>query len=64
MAKPQEKKIKVIQIRSTIGCSERVKRTMAALGLRKINQVVLHQDCPSLQGMLGKVHHLVNTTSD
>ena len=35
------------------------KRTLVALGLRKISQVVEHEDNPTLRGMIKKVHHLV-----
>ena len=35
------------------------KRTLAALGLRKISQVVEREDSPTLRGMIRKVHHLV-----
>lgn len=62
MANPQIKKVKLTQTRSTIGHAERVKRTMAALGLRKMNQSVVHNDSPVLKGMLRKVHHLVDYT--
>ena len=36
------------------------KRTLVALGLRKISQVVEIEDTPSMRGMLRKVHHLVS----
>ena len=35
------------------------KRTLQALGLRKISQVVEVEDTPSIRGMIRKVHHLV-----
>lgn len=51
--------IKVKQIRSRIGAPLDQKRTLLALGLHKIRQVVEVEDCPSIRGMVRKVHHLV-----
>lgn len=53
-------KIRVKQVRSKINCPENQKRTLAALGLRKIGQVVEHDDTPTIQGMVNKVKHLVS----
>ncbi len=52
-------KIKVKQIKSRIGSSERQKRTLDALGLHKMQQVVEHEDTPNILGMIDKVKHLV-----
>ena len=51
--------IKIQQIKSKIGAPVDQKRPLQALGLRKISQVVEHEDTPSLRGMIRKVHHLV-----
>lgn len=51
--------IKVTLTRSTIGCIDSVKETVAALGLKKIRQYKIHKDIPSIQGMIKKVAHLV-----
>lgn len=51
--------IKIKQIKSKIGYPADQKRTLKALGLRKISQVVEKEDCPSIRGMIQKVHHLV-----
>ena len=51
--------IKIKQIRSKIGYPIDQKRTLEALGLHKISQVVEREDTPSLRGMIRKVHHLV-----
>ena len=45
--------------RSTIGYSRDQRRTVAGLGLRKINQTVEHEDTPSVRGAVHKVRHLV-----
>ena len=53
-------KIKVTQIRSKIGRPERQKRTLEALGLKKMNQVVEHDATPAILGMVHKIKHLVS----
>ena len=52
-------KIKITQIKSVIDRSERQKRTIKALGLRKINHSVEVEATPSIIGMVRKVNHLV-----
>ena len=52
-------KIKIKQIKSRIGRSKDQKRTLDALGLRKINNVVEHNSTPQIMGMINKVEHLV-----
>jgi len=52
-------KIKVTQIKSVIDRSERQKRTMQALGLKKVNQVVEHEVNAQIIGMVEKVSHLI-----
>ena len=51
--------IKVKQIKSKIGYPIDQKRTLQALGLHKISQVVEVEDNPSVRGMIANVHHLV-----
>lgn len=51
--------IKVKQIKSRINAPIDQKRTLLALGLRKISHVVEVEDTPSVRGMIRKVHHLV-----
>ena len=53
-------KLKVTLVRSTIGCLQKQKDTIAALGLRKIRSEVVHEDNPVIRGMIFKVKHLVN----
>ena len=52
-------KIKIKQVRSRIGRPKDQKRTLDALGLRKINNVVEHNSTPQIMGMINKVEHLV-----
>lgn len=52
-------KIKITQIRSKNGRPERQKRTLEALGIRKMNHSVEHEATPQILGMVEKVKHLV-----
>ncbi|PCE64512.1 50S ribosomal protein L30 [Sediminicola luteus] len=54
-------KIKVTQVKSAIKRTERQKRTLEALGLKRIGQVVEHEDTANILGMIDKVKHLVST---
>jgi large subunit ribosomal protein L30 len=56
-------KIKITQIKSVIDRSERQKKTMQALGLKKINQAVEVEATPAIIGMVRKVNHLVAVES-
>ena len=52
-------KVRITQVRSQIGQSERHRGTLRALGLGRIGKTVEHDDGPVLTGMLRKVRHLV-----
>jgi large subunit ribosomal protein L30 len=52
-------KIKVKQVKSAIKRPERQKRTLQALGLKKLNRVVEHEATPQILGMIAKVNHLI-----
>ena len=51
--------IKIKQVRSRIGAPKDQKRTLDALGLRKLNRMVEKEDTPTIRGMVNKVNHLV-----
>lgn len=53
------KKLRVTQIKSTIDRHKKQKRTMVALGIRKMHQTVEHNDTPQIRGMIRSVGHLV-----
>lgn len=53
-------KIKVTKVRSAINRPQDQKRTLEALGLRKMNQVVEHDATPTILGMVNKVKHLIS----
>ncbi len=52
--------LKVTQTRSTIGSLGKHKKTIKALGLKRIRHSRTHEDTPQIQGMLHKVRHLVH----
>ena len=52
--------IKVTQVKSAIKRTANQKRTLEALGLKKLNQVVEHNNTPNILGMVNKVQHLVS----
>ena len=52
-------KVKLTQVRSVIHRTQRQKDTMFALGLRKMNQSVVKEINPQVQGMINKVKHLI-----
>ena len=53
-------KILVKQVRSKINCPLDQKRTLIALGIRRMGQVVEHDANPAVLGMVNKVKHLVS----
>lgn len=52
-------KIRITQVKSKNGKPERQKRTLEALGIRKLNHSVVHEVTPQILGMVTKVNHLV-----
>jgi len=59
MARKKQPKLQIKLVRSPIGYSKRQKATLKAMGLRKMNQVVVHKDNEAMRGMIDKVSHLV-----
>lgn len=59
MAEQKTKTVRVTLVKSAIGYSERHKKTVRALGLKRLHQTVEHADSPTLRGMLMLVNHLV-----
>ncbi|MEX1037624.1 MAG: 50S ribosomal protein L30 [Acidimicrobiia bacterium] len=60
MTKAKAKTVTVTLKRSLIGQKPKTRATVESLGLRKISQSAVHNDNPSLRGMLDKVRHLVD----
>ncbi|MBN1285121.1 MAG: 50S ribosomal protein L30 [Anaerolineae bacterium] len=55
----EKKRLRITLTKSPIGYSKKHKGTISALGLKRINQTVEHDDTPTVRGMLLKVNHLV-----
>jgi large subunit ribosomal protein L30 len=51
--------LKVTQVRSVVGSKQGHKRTVRALGLKRIRDSRVHGDTPQIRGMVHKVQHLV-----
>jgi large subunit ribosomal protein L30 len=54
------KKLEIKQIRSGIGRPEPHRRTLEALGIKRHQQSVIHNDSPAIRGMIQKISHLVS----
>jgi large subunit ribosomal protein L30 len=57
-------KVRITQIRSQIGQSQKHRGTLRALGLGKIGRTAEHDEGPVLAGMLRKVRHLVKVENE
>ncbi len=54
-----DKRIRITYSKSAIGYNKEQKRTIAALGLRKLGQTIEQPDSPAIRGMIARVAHLV-----
>ena len=57
--KTGDKTVRVTLVRSPIGYTKDQKKTVLALGLRRMHQTVEHQDNPAVRGMIRKIIHLL-----
>lgn len=57
-------KLRITWVKSSIGYGEDQKRTLKALGLKRLNQSVIHNDCASVRGMANKVKHLIRVEEE
>jgi large subunit ribosomal protein L30 len=57
--KSTDKTLRVTLVKSPIGYQKDQKATVRALGLRRMNQTVEHNDSPAVRGMLNKINHLI-----
>ena len=51
--------LRIVWVKSGIGYNQMQRKTLKALGLRRLNQVVTHRDSASTRGMINRVRHLV-----
>jgi large subunit ribosomal protein L30 len=56
-------RIKITQEKSRIRCLKKHRRTLEALGLRRINHFVVHEDTPQIRGMVDQIRYLVRVES-
>jgi large subunit ribosomal protein L30 len=56
--------VRIKQVRSAIGYTERQRATLRGLGVRRLHRVVELEDTPAIRGMLNKVSHLVVVLED
>jgi large subunit ribosomal protein L30 len=57
-------KLRITWIKSGIGYPEVQKRTLKALGLNRLNQSAVQEDCASVRGMINKVRHLIKVEEE
>ena len=53
------KKLKITQVRSTVGRKKNQEVTIRTLGIRRLHHSVVHNDTPQIRGMITRVSHLV-----
>ena len=56
------KKLKIQQVRSAIGRKQDQRKTLIALGIKKMGQVATHNDTQQIRGMINKISHLVSVS--
>ena len=59
---PEGKKIAIKQVRSGIGRPKKHRRTLEALGIKRHQQTVIHNDTPAIRGMINQISHMVEVT--
>lgn len=57
-------KLQIKLVRSRIGRNENQRKVLDALGLKRINDTVYHEDTPSIRGMINKVDFMLEVTED
>jgi len=57
--KSKPKTLRITLVKSPIGYTKRQKDTVRALGLRRMNDTVEHEDSPAVRGMVAKISHLL-----
>lgn len=56
--------LRITWVKSGISYAEVQKKTLKALGFRRLNQSVVHRNCAPIRGMINKVRHLVNVEEE
>jgi large subunit ribosomal protein L30 len=58
------RRLKLTLVRSIIGLSPKQEATVKALGLRRMNRSVVHEDTPTIRGMIAKVPHVLRVNHE
>ncbi len=53
-------KLRITQVKSSIGSTKRQKAILEALGLKKLNNPIVHEATPQIVGMVNKMRHLIS----
>ena len=56
------RRIRITQVRSAVGRQKIQQRTLDALGIKRHQQAVIHNDTPAIRGMIAKLEHLLEVT--
>lgn len=56
------KRLRITQVRSAVGRQKIQQRTLHALGIKRHQQSVVHNDTPAIRGMIAKLRHLLDVT--
>ena len=56
------KRLRITQVRSAVGRQKIQQRTLDALGIKRHQQSVVHNDTPAIRGMIAKLQHLLDVT--
>ncbi len=54
-----EETVKLTQVKSSIGSTDKIRATLVGLGLTKMHKTVTRKDTPEIRGMINKVRHLI-----
>ena len=57
-------KLKITQIKSAIGYNIKAKRTLEALGIKKMNSFAIHNDTPQIRGMINTINYLLKVEEE
>tara|TARA_B110000116_G_scaffold269789_1_gene286455 strand:+ start:1483 stop:1659 length:177 start_codon:yes stop_codon:yes gene_type:complete len=57
-------KLKITQIKSAIGYKIKAKRTLEALGIKKMNSFAIHNDTPQIRGMINTINYLLKVEEE
>lgn len=56
------RRIRITQVRSAVGRQKIQRRTLEALGIRRHQQSVVHNDTPAIRGMIARIDYLLEVT--